>query len=107
MGTDALEQARPDSPGGESEGRTGAGPGPDRSGTTPSAGWGAVTAMVGGAVAEQGPARHPRLRRVAEPKGRDREDGGTDGPELRSDRRRLHDKEPRGGWVGLRSDHHG
>ncbi|MET9609497.1 BCCT family transporter [Streptomyces sp. NPDC006512] len=37
----------------------------------------AVKAMVGDAVTGQGPARHPRLRRVAESRGRDREDGGT------------------------------
>ncbi|WP_442272993.1 BCCT family transporter [Streptomyces sp. M-16] len=36
----------------------------------------AVKAMVGDAVTEQGPARHHRLRRVAESKGRDRGDGG-------------------------------
>lgn len=35
----------------------------------------AVRAMVGDAVTEQGPDRHPRLRRVAGSKGRDREDG--------------------------------
>ncbi|MFI5618996.1 BCCT family transporter [Streptomyces sp. NPDC051567] len=39
----------------------------------------AVKAMVGDAITEQGPARHPRLRRVAESKGRDREDGGGPG----------------------------
>ncbi|MGW7319490.1 BCCT family transporter [Streptomyces sp. NPDC054865] len=37
----------------------------------------AVKAMVGDAVTEQGASRHPRLRRVAESRGRDREDGGT------------------------------
>jgi hypothetical protein len=37
----------------------------------------AVKAMVGDAITEQGPARHPRLRRVAESRGRDREDGGS------------------------------
>ncbi|MGW0395825.1 BCCT family transporter [Streptomyces sp. NPDC003042] len=36
----------------------------------------AVRAMVGEAMTEQGPASHPRLRRLAESKGRDREDGG-------------------------------
>ncbi len=35
----------------------------------------AVRAMVGDAITEQGPARHPRLRRVAESGGRGREDG--------------------------------
>ncbi|MEU8779726.1 BCCT family transporter [Streptomyces sp. NPDC048606] len=35
----------------------------------------AVKAMVGDAVSEHGPARHPRLRRVAESRGREREDG--------------------------------
>ncbi|MGW1777492.1 BCCT family transporter [Streptomyces sp. NPDC002104] len=35
----------------------------------------AVKAMVGDAITEQGPARHPRLRRVAESRNRDREDG--------------------------------
>ncbi|MFD8145075.1 BCCT family transporter [Streptomyces sp. NPDC059708] len=35
----------------------------------------AVRAMVGEAVTEANPARHPRLRRVAESRGRDREDG--------------------------------
>ncbi|MFD9356216.1 BCCT family transporter [Streptomyces sp. NPDC060031] len=39
----------------------------------------AVKAMVGDAVTEQGPARHPRLRRLAESKGRGREDGGAGG----------------------------
>ncbi|KOG87524.1 hypothetical protein ADK38_24940, partial [Streptomyces varsoviensis] len=34
----------------------------------------AVRAMVGDAVSEQGPVRHPRLRRVAE-SARDRDDG--------------------------------
>lgn len=37
----------------------------------------AVKAMVGDAITEQGQARHPRLRRVAESRGRDREDGGS------------------------------
>ncbi|MFD9452605.1 BCCT family transporter [Streptomyces sp. NPDC059985] len=37
----------------------------------------AVKAMVGDAVTERGPTRHLRLRRVAESRGRDREDGGT------------------------------
>ncbi|UQX03836.1 BCCT family transporter [Streptomyces sp. RerS4] len=36
----------------------------------------AVKAMVGDAITEQGPARHPRLRRLAESRGREREDGG-------------------------------
>ncbi|MFG2616105.1 BCCT family transporter [Streptomyces sp. NPDC048507] len=36
----------------------------------------AVKAMVGDAITEQGTARHPRLRRVAESRGRDREDDG-------------------------------
>ncbi|WP_404954505.1 hypothetical protein [Streptomyces sp. 147326] len=35
----------------------------------------AVRAMVGDALTEQGPDRHPRLRRVAGSRGRDREDG--------------------------------
>ncbi|AZM92016.1 BCCT family transporter [Streptomyces sp. W1SF4] len=35
----------------------------------------AVKAMVGDAITEQGQTRHPRLRRVAESRGRDREDG--------------------------------
>lgn len=35
----------------------------------------AVRAMVGDAITEQGQAVHPRLRRVAESRGRDREDG--------------------------------
>ncbi|GAA0313838.1 BCCT family transporter [Streptomyces polychromogenes] len=35
----------------------------------------AVRAMVGEAVTEANPARHPRLRRVAESRGRDRQDG--------------------------------
>ncbi|MFJ3880432.1 BCCT family transporter [Streptomyces sp. NPDC090077] len=37
----------------------------------------AVKAMVGDAITEQGQARHPRLRRVADFRGRDREDGGA------------------------------
>ncbi|MFD9335376.1 BCCT family transporter [Streptomyces sp. NPDC060028] len=43
----------------------------------------AVKAMVGDAVTEQGPARHPRLRRLAESKGQGRENGGPGpgGPE--------------------------
>ncbi|MEU9039951.1 BCCT family transporter [Streptomyces sp. NPDC048352] len=36
----------------------------------------AVKAMVGDAITEQGQGRHPRLRRVAGSRGRDREDGG-------------------------------
>ncbi|MFD9677971.1 BCCT family transporter, partial [Streptomyces sp. NPDC059981] len=36
----------------------------------------AVKAMVGDAITEHGTDRHPRLRRVAESRGRDREDGG-------------------------------
>ncbi|MDX2392010.1 MULTISPECIES: BCCT family transporter [unclassified Streptomyces] len=37
----------------------------------------AVKAMVGDSVTDRGPTRHLRLRRVAESRGRDREDGGT------------------------------
>nr|WSX49017.1 BCCT family transporter [Streptomyces sp. NBC_00974] len=39
----------------------------------------AVKAMVGDALTEQGPVGHPRLRRVAESRNRDREEGGTSG----------------------------
>ncbi|MFF4423321.1 hypothetical protein ACFY04_21510 [Streptomyces sp. NPDC001549] len=42
----------------------------------------AVRAMVGDALAEQGAARHPRLRRVAGSRGREHEDGeGPGSPE--------------------------
>ncbi|WP_251054685.1 BCCT family transporter [Streptomyces sp. ISL-66] len=37
----------------------------------------AVKAVVGDAVTERGPARHPRLRRLAESRNRDHEGGGT------------------------------
>ncbi|MFJ3836901.1 BCCT family transporter [Streptomyces sp. NPDC054904] len=37
----------------------------------------AVKAMVGDSVTDRAPTRHLRLRRVAESRGRDREDGGT------------------------------
>ncbi|MET9465264.1 BCCT family transporter [Streptomyces sp. NPDC006544] len=39
----------------------------------------AVKAMVGDALTEQGPACHPRLRRVADARNRDRDEGGAGG----------------------------
>ncbi|MEV7442788.1 hypothetical protein AB0O22_16795 [Streptomyces sp. NPDC091204] len=96
MSAESLEQPRPDPPGGGSDGPVDGAP--DHTVVTVGViavpavvAWAAlghhalhgmrdaVRAMVGDALTEQGPDHHPRLRRVAESKGRGRGDG-PDGP---------------------------
>lgn len=60
----------------------------------------AVTAMVGDALTDHGPARHPGLRRVAESPAATATTHPPPTP-------RTRDPARWGRWVGLRRDHHG